>query len=91
MNDQATLEVRLRDRLAALRPGLDLLGLPACVIDGEKRYRYANAAYAALSSRPPEAFEGHAVEELFPHITLPDARRSALARALGGEVVVFNR
>ncbi|HEX5130468.1 MAG TPA: PAS domain-containing protein [Usitatibacter sp.] len=91
MNDQATLEVRLQERLAALRPGLDLLGLPACVIDTEKRYRYANAAYAGLSSRAPAEFEGPAVEELFPHITLPDARRSALARALAGEVVVFNR
>ena len=90
MNDQATLEVRLQQRLAELRPGLDVLGLPACIIDTAKRYRYANEAYAVLSNRTPQEFDGHAVEELFPHV-IPDARRSALARALTGETVVFNR
>jgi len=90
MNDQATLEIRLQERVATLRPGLDSLGLPACIIDTGKRYQYANVAYAALSNRKPADFSGHAVEELFPH-AIPDARRSALARALEGEVVVFNR
>ena len=30
----------------ALAPALDVLGLPACVLDPELRYRYVNAAYA---------------------------------------------
>ena len=91
MGDQQTLEMTgLEARLAVLRPGLDLLGLPACVIDARKRYQYANAAYATMSSREPTDFPGHAVEELFPQPP-PDARRTALARALDGEVVIFNR
>jgi diguanylate cyclase (GGDEF)-like protein/PAS domain S-box-containing protein len=90
MTDHATLESGLLQRLAVLRPGLDALGLPACVIDTDKRYQYANAAYAALSERSPAHFEGPTVEELFPGV-VPDARRSALARALDGEVVIFNR
>jgi diguanylate cyclase (GGDEF)-like protein/PAS domain S-box-containing protein len=91
MADQQTLEkTGLEARLDALRPGFDLIGLPACVIDSQKRYQYANAAYAAMSSRTPEDFPGHAVEELFPR-PAPDARRTALARALDGEVVILNR
>jgi diguanylate cyclase (GGDEF)-like protein/PAS domain S-box-containing protein len=90
MNDHAMVDEGLLERLAELKPGLDSLGLPTCVIDTNKRYRYANAAYAALSNREPAAFEGPAVEELFP-LQIPDARRSALAQALKGEVVVFNR
>jgi PAS domain S-box-containing protein len=91
MNDQATVEIRLQERLAQLRPGLDHLGLPACVIDTEKRYRYANEAYARLSSRSPAEFDGFAVEELFPQWSCQTrAARRSRAR-LAGEVVVFNR
>src|SRR5688572_25387596 len=90
VNDHAMLDNGLLERLATLRPGLDALGLPACVIDTNRRYRYANAVYAALSNRAPSEFDGPAVEELFP-MHIPDARRSALAQALSGEVVIFNR
>ena len=79
----------LETRLAALRPGLDLLGLPACVIDGQRRYRYVNRAYAAHTGRDFEAFVGQGVDQLFPRPT--DARRAHLDRALAGETVIYNR
>ena len=37
----------LEARILALQPALDLLVLPACVLDPELRYRYLNAAHGA--------------------------------------------
>ena len=70
----------LEARLAALRPGLDLLGMPACILDLEHRYRYVNRAYATHTGRPLETFAGRGVDELFPRPL--DARRAHLDRAL---------
>jgi diguanylate cyclase (GGDEF)-like protein/PAS domain S-box-containing protein len=77
-------------RLAALTPGLGLLGLPACVLDRELHYRYLNGAYLEHSGRPLAAFLGRPVGEAFPNAP-PDDRRAKMARALEGETVVFNR
>ncbi|HUP28804.1 MAG TPA: PAS domain-containing protein, partial [Usitatibacter sp.] len=77
-------------RLAALRPGLDLLGLPACVLDAELRYRYLNAAYLAHFARPAGDFLGRTADEVFTRRP-QDARREKIHRALAGEAVVFNR
>ena len=91
MDDQVrTQTIGFGGRLAALRPGLDLLGLPACVLDKGLRYRYLNAAYLAHFGRPAADFIGHTADEVFarrPH----DSRREKLQRALAGEAVVFNR
>ena len=43
-------------RLAELRPGLDLIEIPACVIDQELRYRYANGDYAEYFGKVPGDF-----------------------------------
>ncbi len=77
-------------RLAALTPGLDLLGLPACVLDRDLRYRYLNAAYVRHSGRGPADFLGLTPGEVFPD-TPPDDRRQKMNRALAGEAVIFNR
>jgi diguanylate cyclase (GGDEF)-like protein/PAS domain S-box-containing protein len=77
-------------RLAALRPGLELLGLPACVLDAELRYRYLNAAYLAHFGRPADDFYGRTADEVFARAPR-DSRREKIHRALGGEAVVFNR
>ncbi len=80
----------LAARVAALAPGLDVLGLPACVVDRELRYRYVNDAYAALSSNRRADLEGRTSEEVFRRIP-QDERRHHLLRALAGETSIFNR
>jgi diguanylate cyclase (GGDEF)-like protein/PAS domain S-box-containing protein len=80
----------LEARIAALKPGLDVLGLPACVLDSQLRYRYVNAAYATQSAREIAQFIGRTPDEVFQRKP-QDSRRAQLARALAGETVVFNR
>jgi diguanylate cyclase (GGDEF)-like protein/PAS domain S-box-containing protein len=80
----------LEARVAALRPGLDLLGLPACVLDTKLRYRYVNAAYATMGANDAARMIGKTPDEIFRR-PLDDARRAHLARALQGELVIFNR
>ncbi|HEY4998881.1 MAG TPA: PAS domain-containing protein, partial [Usitatibacter sp.] len=80
----------LAERLRALAPGLDVLGLPACVLDEDLRYRYVNDAYVAHSGIAREAFPGRTPDEVF-HGTPRDERRLHLARALAGETSIFNR
>jgi len=77
-------------RLAALAPGLEVLALPVYVLDGELRYRYANAAYAAHVGVPVSALLGHSVEELYPQPP-DDDRRNVARRALQGEAAIYNR
>ena len=57
----------LARRLALLRPGLDQLGLPACVLDPALRYRYVNAAYEAHSGRSALEFLARAPDEIFAY------------------------
>ena len=38
-------------RVASLAPALDVLGLPACVLDRELRYHYVNATYATHAGK----------------------------------------
>ncbi|MGZ5104731.1 MAG: sensor domain-containing protein [Usitatibacter sp.] len=91
MNGSDTVDrVGLGPRVRALAPGLDVLGLPACILDGELRYRYVNGAYLAQSGRPREAFEGRRPDEVFNR-TPQDERRAHLQRALEGETSIFNR
>jgi diguanylate cyclase (GGDEF)-like protein/PAS domain S-box-containing protein len=78
------------ERVLALAPGLDLLGLPACVLDGTLRYRYVNSAYVAMSGHDRDAFPGHTPDEVFQRVPQDD-RRNHLARALAGETSIFNR
>src|SRR5436190_20023415 len=80
----------LARRLALLRPGLDQLGLPACVLDPALRYRYVNAAYEAHSGRSALEFLARAPDEIFAYRP-NDERRERLQRALSGERVVFTR
>ncbi|HET7731587.1 MAG TPA: PAS domain-containing protein [Usitatibacter sp.] len=77
-------------RLAALRPGLGLIGLPACVLDAELRYRFLNADYLAWFGRPAEDFLGRTADEVFAKKP-QDSRREQIHRALAGEPVIFNR
>ncbi len=77
-------------RVETLRPGLDLVGLPACVLDAQQRYRYVNPAYCAHWGRREEDFLGRTPDEVYA-LKPQDSRRSQLQRALGGETVVFNR
>ncbi|NJD89802.1 MAG: PAS domain S-box protein [Betaproteobacteria bacterium] len=77
-------------RLAELRPGLDLIEIPACVIDQELRYRYANGDYAEYFGKVPGEMIGRTLPEIFTDLP-DDDRRKALARALGGETMVFDR
>src|SRR6202158_1232188 len=91
MNHEATaLREGLTARLAAIRPGLDLLGLPACVVDAALRYRIVNAAYAAHFDRQATEFLNRTYEEVF-RSRLPDDRRQMIERALGGETVASHR
>ncbi|HEX7558321.1 MAG TPA: PAS domain-containing protein, partial [Usitatibacter sp.] len=76
--------------MRSLAPGLDVLGLPACVLDEALRYRYVNATYAANSGLPREAFPGRTPDEVFGRAPRDD-RRHHLARALAGETSIFNR
>jgi len=77
-------------RLALLRPGLDQLGLPACVLDPGLRYRYVNPAYEAHAGRPAADFLARGPDEIFAHRP-NDERRERLQLALSGERVVFTR
>jgi PAS domain S-box-containing protein len=91
MDDQKTLErPALEARLAALKPGLDLLTLPVCILDTRQRYRYLNAAYLAHSGRELAEFLGRTPDEVF-HRKPQDSRRAHMQRALDGETVIFNR
>src|SRR5688572_17853586 len=80
----------LEVRIAALRPGLEVLSLPACILDAHMRYAYVNAAYSAFTGRPAAEFIGHTPDEVF-ELRPTDGRRSNVLRALEGEPVVFNR
>ncbi len=86
----AIVRAGLGARVKELAPGLDVLGLPACVLDGELRYRYANEAYAALSSHRSSQLEGRTPDEVFQRVP-QDERRHHLMRALAGETSIFNR
>ena len=86
MIDPSALEARL----ASLMPGLDMLALPATILDTELRYRYLNAAYVEHIGRPASDFLGHTPDEVF-HQVPTDGRRGQLHRALDGETVIFNR
>ncbi len=80
----------LEARILTLKPGLDLLGLPACVLDRNLRYLYLNGAYAAHTGRDPAEFYGHTPDEVF-NLRPSDGRRGQLQRALAGEVTIFSR
>src|SRR5688572_670014 len=91
MGDQRTLErTGLETRLAALRPGLDILSLPACILDHELRYAHLNAAYEAHAGRPASDFLHRQPDEVFAFRPV-DGRRDHMRRALAGEPAVFNR
>ena len=83
-------DAALAARLAQLRPGLEMLGLPACVLDPQLRYRFLNAAYTAHAGRPAAEFIGRMPDEVFARRP-GDERRGQMQRALAGESVVFNR
>ena len=76
--------------LPEIRPGLELIGLPACVLDGRLVYRYVNRLYAEYVGRPVEALLGISPARAFDREP-PDQRRKALARALAGETLTFDR
>src|SRR5258708_16797043 len=80
----------LESRIAALKPGLDVLGLPACVMDTQMRYRYVNTAYEIQTGRPASDFLARTPDEVFV-LKPQDDRRSNMRRALAGEIEVFNR
>ncbi len=80
----------LESRLAALKPGLDVLGLPACVMDTDQRYRYVNGAYLTHSGRQLSEFLGRTPDEVYERKP-QDSRRAQMQRALSGETVIFNR
>ncbi|HEX4944526.1 MAG TPA: PAS domain-containing protein [Usitatibacteraceae bacterium] len=76
--------------LAELRPGLDLLGLPCCVVDTELRYRYVNPGYPPYFGRTAGEMLGFTVSSAFSREPTDD-RRKVLARALAGESLTFDR
>jgi diguanylate cyclase (GGDEF)-like protein/PAS domain S-box-containing protein len=80
----------LESRVVALKSGLDVLGLPACVLDRDLRYQYVNAAYAAHAGRVPAEFYGRTPDEVFNRVPRDD-RRHHMQRALAGEAAIFNR
>ncbi|HXF80023.1 MAG TPA: PAS domain-containing protein, partial [Usitatibacter sp.] len=80
----------LDSRVLSLAPGLDVLSLPACILDPEMRYVYVNAGYQAMSGRTRAQCLGHTPDEVFDH-TPRDERRVHLKRALAGESSVFTR
>src|SRR6187402_3717041 len=91
MNGPSSAELpNLEPRLAELRPGLEMLGLPACVLDTQLRYRFLNSAYLAHAGGTAAEFLGHTPDEVFRHRP-GDSRRECMARALSGEPVIFNR
>ncbi len=55
------------DTIAALNkliPGIDAINFPACFIDLNERYLYANRSYARLTNRPVETIVGSLVSEI---------------------------
>ena len=76
--------------LAELRPGLDLLGLPCCAIDHGLRFRYVNPVYPAFFGRTAEQVLGRTTTEVFRRPPTDD-RRKALARALEGDSLTYDR
>src|SRR5258706_5470635 len=86
----APAEAGLDERLALLRPGLDQLGLPACVLDRGLRYRYLNAGYEAHVGRAAGDFIGRTPDQVFAQRPRDD-RRDQMQHALAGNPVVFFR
>jgi diguanylate cyclase (GGDEF)-like protein/PAS domain S-box-containing protein len=76
--------------LAALAPGLDVLGLPVYVLDRDLRYVYVNAPYERHCGMAAARLLGHSVIELFPRPP-EDERRQRVQRALAGEASIHNR
>ena len=86
-----TVNPALGTRIAALRPDLDRMQLPACILDRELRYRYVNLAYLAHFGRTSAAtMLGKTVDEAF-NIVPTDGRREQILRALDGKTIVFDR
>jgi diguanylate cyclase (GGDEF)-like protein/PAS domain S-box-containing protein len=77
-------------RVASLAPALDVLGLPACLLDRDLRYHYVNAAYVTHSGRAAAEYAGRTPDEVFER-TPRDDRRTHMQRALEGHTEVFNR
>ena len=77
-------------RVASLAPALDVLGLPACLLDRHMRYHYVNAAYAAHSGRAATEYTGKTPDEVFNR-TPRDDRRAHMQQALAGHTEIFNR
>ncbi|HET7548243.1 MAG TPA: PAS domain-containing protein, partial [Usitatibacter sp.] len=90
MSDRPPPEGAVAARLAALAPGLDLLGLPACVFDRSLRYVHANPAFVDQTGSSLSHLLGRTQEEAFGPYT-DDGRRECLRRALSGEAAAFNR
>jgi diguanylate cyclase (GGDEF)-like protein/PAS domain S-box-containing protein len=91
MNDhRPAAHTALENRLAVLGPGFDLVGLPICILDADRRYRYLNAAYCSYIGRPVADFLGRQPDEVFNAVPV-DGRREQLQRAFDGETVIFNR
>ncbi|HEX6633502.1 MAG TPA: PAS domain-containing protein [Usitatibacter sp.] len=90
MNDRPGAPRELAERLAALAPGLELLGLAACVFDHGLRYVHANPAFVAQTGRGLGELLGRTQEEAFGPYS-DDGRRENLRRALAGEAVAFTR
>ncbi len=67
-----------------------MLGLPACVLDAQLRYRFLNAAYVAHAGRPAADFIGRTPDEVSAQRP-GDSRRDYMIRALSGEAAIFNR
>jgi len=86
----ASVDTGLEERLAVLRPGLDQLGLPACILDRGLRYRYLNQSYCAHAGRPAMDFLGRMPDDVFA-LRPSDDRRERMQHALAGEPVVFYR
>jgi PAS domain S-box-containing protein len=90
VNDRPGAPRELAERLAALAPGLELLGLAACVFDHGLRYVHANPAVVAQTGRGLGELLGRTQEEAFGPYS-DDGRRENLRRALAGEAVAFTR
>ena len=80
----------LAERIRALEPGLDRVGLPMCVFDARLRYLYVNAAYRAAYARESKDFLGRTPTEVFGR-ELTEEHLRHLARAQAGETVSFDR
>ena len=74
---------RLEARIAALRPGLDVLALPACILDRDLRYRYVNAAYARVLGRPQPTSSAARPTRCSASAPADGRREPAAARARG--------